>query len=374
MTLPPTRGWLRPVAQQARRLGAHARGIRAALSGRAPRRTVAVWYGQRIPPRDAIEVGGILKLQHLDAAMPNHPNHFNVLYLVSSRLPDGVDALAFWARKKGARIVLNQNGVAYPAWYKGDWRAINAPMRTLLGDADHVFYQSGFCKLSADRFAGPAGGGNEVLHNAVDTGAFHPADGPRRTPLTLLLGGSQDQWYRVESAVRGFRMVRDAGLDARLLITGRLRWHAEPARSRHELESLLMELKVADRVELVGPYTQEQAPAIFRRADLLVHTKYNDPCPAVVIEAMASGLPVVYSASGGVPELVGADAGIGIPAPLSWEHDVAPDPAAVAQAVIAASHDLDERSRAARQRAVTHFDVTPWVARHRDVFERLIAA
>ena len=61
-----------------------------------------------------------------------------------------------------------------------------------------------------------------------------------------------------------------------------------------------------------------------RRADLLLHTKYNDPCPTVVLEAMASGLPVVYSASGGVPELVGEEAGVGIPAPFDWEHDHPP--------------------------------------------------
>ena len=117
-----------------------------------------------------------------------------------------------------------------------------------------------------------------------------------------------------------------------------------------------------------------EAPAIFRRADILLHTKYNDPCPAVVLEALASGLPVVYSASGGVPELVSADAGIGIPAELSWDKDLPPDPAAVARGVIDLSRELPERSRAARRRAVERFDVAPWVARHRTVFEQLTAS
>ncbi|HWH06801.1 MAG TPA: hypothetical protein VNT23_10265, partial [Gaiellaceae bacterium] len=31
----------------------------------------------------------------------------------------------------------------------------------------------------------------------------------------------------------------------------------------------------------------------------LLHTKVNDPCPNVVLEALASGLPVVHPASGG---------------------------------------------------------------------------
>jgi glycosyltransferase involved in cell wall biosynthesis len=367
------RAWLGPLAKRARTLGAHARGLQAHLAGSAPRGAVAVWYGQPIPSRDQIDVGGILKLQHLSALYPDQPRAFNLLYLVSSRLPEGAEALAYWARKKGARLVLNQNGVAYPAWYGPDWGLVNAPMRELLSHADHVFYQSEFCRLSADRFAGPAGGSHEVLHNAVDTRAFSPGDAPAGA-LTLLLGGSQDQWYRFDAAVRALRFVRDAGVDARLLITGRLRWHRDADRTRHEANLLVAELKLREQVEFIGPYSQAQAPAIFKRAHILVHTKYNDPCPAVVLEALATGLPVVYSASGGVPELVGADAGVGIPAELNWERDVPPDPEAVARGVIAMSRDLTARSKAARARAVERFDIDAWLARHRVVFEKLVAA
>ena len=32
--------------------------------------------------------------------------------------------------------------------------------------------------------------------------------------------------------------------------------------------------------------------------------KYKDPCPNSVIEAMSCGLPILYSNSGGLPELV----------------------------------------------------------------------
>lgn len=367
------RDWLRPVATRARLWRAHARGLQARLAGPAPRGRVAVWYGQPIPARTAVDVGGILKLQHLSAMYPGNPRGFNVLYLVSSRLPEGAEALAYWARKKGARLVVNQNGVAYPGWHGPGWEAINAPMRALLADADHVFYQSEFCRLSADRFAGPARAAHEVLYNAVDTRVFRPEPESRDGRLTLLLGGSQDQWYRVDAAVRALALVRDAGLDARLLITGRLRWCGDRERAHREVVDLIDRLALRDRVELVGAYTQAEAPAIFQRAHILVHTKYNDPCPAVVLEGLASGLPVAYSASGGVPELVGPDAGIGVPAESSWDRDMPPEPDAVARAVLALSRELPARAAAARERAVDRFDIQPWLGRHRDVFERLVA-
>ena len=59
----------------------------------------------------------------------------------------------------------------------------------------------------------------------------------------------------------------------------------------------------------------------------------KDPCPSAVIEAMACGLPVVYPASGGTVELVGDEAGIGVPHPDGWERDEPPDPEALADAV-----------------------------------------
>ncbi len=131
----------------------------------------------------------------------------------------------------------------------------------------------------------------------------------------------------------------------------------------------MKELGLEGRVTFVGPYAQSDAPSIFQQAHLLLHTQYNDASPGLVLEAMACGLPVVYSHSGGVPELVGEDAGIGIPSELNWEREIPPDPEAMAQAVLGVADRLKEFSEAARQRAVDRFDLKPWLKRHQEVFE-----
>ena len=261
----------------------------------------------------------------------------------------------------------NQNGVAYPGWYGDGWELVNEPRAKLLHEADHVFFQSAFSKASADRFYGEREGSWEVLHNPVDTRRFVPTAADSR-PLTLLLGGNQYQQYRIEAALAATGLVRRERPDVRLLIAGALLFAGD---AYERTEKIVRRLGLADAVELLGPYTQAEAPALMRRGDVLLHTKYNDPCPTVVLEAMASGLPVVYSASGGTPELVGNHAGIGIDAPLDWERDHPPAPEALAESVLTVSARLADYSAAAREQAL-RFDREGWIDRHHTVFTELI--
>ena len=199
-----------------------------------------------------------------------------------------------------------------------------------------------------------------MLYNAVDIDHFTPGDPPRDGPV-VLLGGDQTQAYRLEAALRALARLPEA----RLIVTGRLVADPQP---------LLRDLGIADRVELTGRYAQSEAPALFRRAHLLLHTKVLDPCPSLVIEAMACGLPVVYAASGGTVELVGDEAGIGVPHPESWERDQPPTSEAFAEAIRRALAERDRYAAAARRRAVERFALRPWLDRHAELFARLTAA
>jgi glycosyltransferase involved in cell wall biosynthesis len=329
----------------------------------ARRDGVAVSYGvDRMPGLDEVS-GGHVKFALLAQELPNAARDFNVVYLGSSSMPLDAWMLARLAGRRGASLVWNQNGVAYPGWYGDGWELVNRPRSRLFHAADHVLFQSAFCKVSADRFYGERQGPWEVLHNPVDTRRFTPPPAASSRPLTLLLGGSQYQRYRFEAALATLAELDDA----RLLVSGSLSWAPDAERDGR---ALVATRGLEERVELLGPYAQSDAPDLIRRADVLLNTKYNDPCPTIVLEAMACGLPVVYSASGGVPELVGDDAGVGIPAPLDWERDHPPAPEALAAAVRTVAERLPERAAAARERAL-EFDARRWIARHVELFEEL---
>ena len=159
-------GWLRAKA-------------RAALIGlsRPARGEVAVSYGhRRIPaPGEPVE-GGMVKFQRLQAAFPHRSRDFNLLYLGSSSLPTDEQTVIELARRRGAPVVVNQNGIAYPAWAGSDTERLNARLRRVLQAATHVVYQGEFCKQAADEFLGPSEGSWEILRNAVDTQEFTPAE------------------------------------------------------------------------------------------------------------------------------------------------------------------------------------------------------
>src|SRR5256714_1932793 len=327
------------------------------LVGRRPGPGLRVFYGHDRVPRPGEPVaGGTAKFQRLAARFPNSPSDFSLLYLGSTWLPRDLRPLLWLARRRGAPIVVNQSGVAYPGWAGAATDELNRSFRRALLAADHVLYQSEFCKRSADEFLGEPAGTWEVLHNAVDVEQFTPADASPEGPPVLLLGGDQTQAYRLELGLRTLAQLPEA----QLIVTGRLVSDPQP---------LLRDLGIADRVEFVGRYAQRDAPALFRRAHLLLHTKVLDPCPSLVLEAMACGLPVVYPASGGTIELVGDDAGVGVPHSQSWDRDQPPAPEALAEAVRTVLADRDRYAAAARRRAVERFAVEPWLERHAEVFD-----
>jgi glycosyltransferase involved in cell wall biosynthesis len=328
------------------------------------RRGLRVFYGHdRLPGPGEPVAGGSAKFQRLASRFPNDPTGFTLLYLGSTWLPRDLGPLLGLARRRSVPVVVNMDGVAYPGWAGEQTEELNEPYRRALRAATHVLYQSEFSKSSADEFLGAPPGSWEILHNAVDVNHFTPAAEPPPNGPVLLLGGDQTQAYRLELGLRTFARVLESEPFARLVVTGRLVSPAEP---------LIDELDLRGRVDVVGRYSQRDAPDVMRRTHLLLHTKVQDPCPSVVIEAMSCGLPVVYPASGGTAELVGEEAGIGVQHPTGWERDEPPAPEELAAAVLKVLDDRPRYSAAARSRAVDNFDLAPWLERHGELFNDLL--
>lgn len=122
---------------------------------------------------------------------------------------------------------------------------------------------------------------------------------------------------------------------------------------RHELEQAA---RTSDGARVVFTGFRRDVPQLLAAADLLVHPSLTDALPTAVLQALAAGLPVVASDVDGVPEIVGAEAGLLVP-PASA--------AALARALTALALDGDRRATmadAARRRHAERFTAAGWAA------------
>src|SRR6185503_13304943 len=160
------------------------------LAHRGKANGTRVFYGHDLVPAPGEAVaGGSGKFQRLAEHFPNSPTDFSLLYLGSTWLPRDLRPLLAYARRRAVPVVVNQSGVAYPGWAGADTDRINEQFRRALLAAEHVLYQSEFCKRSADEFLGEPRGAWEVLYNAVDVEQFAPGQRETRDAPVLLLAG-----------------------------------------------------------------------------------------------------------------------------------------------------------------------------------------
>jgi glycosyltransferase involved in cell wall biosynthesis len=136
-----------------------------------------------------------------------------------------------------------------------------------------------------------------VIPNVVDLDRFRFRE---RTPLGPRLVSTRnfDALYNVACTIRAFRRVQDRWPDASLTLVG----GGTPVQER-ELRALVAELALRN-VTFVGRVKPEEIAGFYAANDIYVQTPNIDNMPTSVIEAFASGLPVVSTEAGGMPAIL----------------------------------------------------------------------
>ncbi len=141
-----------------------------------------------------------------------------------------------------------------------------------------------------------------VIPNAIAVDDF-PVVGPEaRAQAELLWVGYRKPIKGIETLLRAFARVRQVRSEARLRMIGA---SVEPTGDEY-WRSLAGALGIADAVSIEGPADRATVARAMARAAVFVHPSHRETFGVVAAEALATGLPVVATDSGGVTEILGA--------------------------------------------------------------------
>jgi glycosyltransferase involved in cell wall biosynthesis len=133
-----------------------------------------------------------------------------------------------------------------------------------------------------------------VIYNGIDVERFHPSAADRDVGPIVSIGRLVDQKNH-DLFLRAAAALSGEVAEARFMIVG-------DGWLRQQLERQASQLGIADRVVFAGE--RGDIDAIVRTASLFWLTSRWEGMPNVVLEAMASGVPVIATAVGGTRELV----------------------------------------------------------------------
>jgi len=175
-----------------------------------------------------------------------------------------------------------------------------------------------------------------VLANAIDSKVWGPAPPPPEQPLRVGFAGQWVPEKGLQVLLSAWPEVeREVGSAELLLAGGPALWQrTNPAPGARELAERVTHMRSFHRIVVVGVMPRQGMPAFWRQVHVAaVPSVCAESFGLVALEAMACGRPIVASAVGALPEVVG-DAGILVPPE---------DPVALAEALIGLLSDTRKR-------------------------------
>jgi glycosyltransferase involved in cell wall biosynthesis len=236
-------------------------------------------------------------------------------------------APAVWiARLRGAKVIINYRGGEAERFFDSSFAWVAPTLRA----ADLIVVPSGFLHSVFARY----GLVTRVIPNIVDLSRFHPiaelrSHAPPVAPH-IVVTRNLEAIYDIPTVLRAFARLRSALPDSRLTIAG-----SGPALAA--LQLLACRLGIEDAVEFPGRLDEDSIAELYRSAAVSLNPSLVDNMPNSILEALASGVPVVSTRVGGVPYMV--------------EHDVSAllvppgDPDAMAEVVLRLLGDACLRQR-----------------------------
>jgi glycosyltransferase involved in cell wall biosynthesis len=183
-------------------------------------------------------------------------------------------------------------------------------LRRLLSCVDGVVCVSEYIEKMVRARVGTSWNGTPIhsVVNGVDTARFFPS--PELMPAhRALFVGQVSKHKGADLAVKAVGAVRDP-MTLRVVGSSVHGPTKELTRYERRLRTLAAAVENGRRISFEPFRSNHELPEVYRAAGvLLIPSRFNDPCPLVCLEALASGCAVIGSTRGGIPAICG-DAGL----------------------------------------------------------------
>jgi len=138
----------------------------------------------------------------------------------------------------------------------------------------------------------------DVIPNGVELERFYPAEtGKESGVLKLLTVGRLSVTKRVEMLIDAVEILHKAGRSVRLAIVG-------GGGLEQELRRIVSERNLTGVIEMTGRIDSDKMPDLYRQNNIFISATMQEGMSNAMLEAMASGLPIVTTRCEGVEELI----------------------------------------------------------------------
>jgi glycosyltransferase involved in cell wall biosynthesis len=145
----------------------------------------------------------------------------------------------------------------------------------------------------------------DIIYNGIDTSEFTVREKRSDDRFVVLTVARLIPRKGIDNLIRAIPEVLDRYPDLLVRIIGE-------GNLESELRGLAKNLGVADHVEFLGYIPHEELPGYYATSDVFVLPSRNEGMSNTVLEAMAAGLPIITTDTGGTRELIAGN-GLVIP-------------------------------------------------------------
>jgi glycosyltransferase involved in cell wall biosynthesis len=178
----------------------------------------------------------------------------------------------------------------------------------MLARARKIIAVSHFTKWELIKYYKIPEGKIRVIHNGVDISKFKPATDKRKVKSEL--GFNPDDIAIVSvgrlyarkglfTLIESMPAVVKRFPNAKFIISGK-----GQSDEMHKLLVYAEKLSVKDNIIFTGYYPDKKLPKLYQAADIFAFSTFYEHHPFAVLEALATGLPVVTTTVGGIPETI----------------------------------------------------------------------